>query len=103
MNIDILTLTFDYDLVPYEIPLFRGAIIHSLEHKSLLFHNHEGERFRYAYPLIQYKRLEGKASILCINKGVEYVEDLLALPSFSLKLKNRIIETHIINAAPVMR
>ena len=61
-----LTVTFDTDISYKEIPLFRGAVLKSMGDKAnLLYHNHTGaETFRYSYPLIQYKRLGGKASIV---------------------------------------
>lgn len=100
MQINTLTLSFDNVLAPYEIPLFRGAIIHSLDCKRLLFHNHEGEGFRYAYPLIQYKRLDGKAAIVCINQGTEDIAELLSSPVFTLKIGTRETEMHISDIAP---
>lgn len=100
MLINLLILYFNNELAPYEIPLFRGAIIQTLDSKSLLSHNHDGDGFRYAYPLIQYKRLDGKAAILCINKGIEDVGELLTSPTFSLKLRSREVEAHINNIVP---
>ncbi len=38
-------------------------------HDNLLFHNHVKDTFRYAYPLIQYKRDQSRAGILGINEG----------------------------------
>lgn len=77
----IRTLTVFYDTVinDREIPLFRGAVLNSLGDKAnVLYHNHTGEdTFRYSYPLIQYKRLNGKAAIVCIEEGIELVGQLL--------------------------
>lgn len=42
-----------------EVPLFRGAVIAAVgQESSVLLHNHEGNNYRYAYPLIQYKTAE---------------------------------------------
>jgi hypothetical protein len=41
-----------------------------LNSKNILFHNHhEKGGLRYSYPLIQYKRIHGKASIVCVAEG----------------------------------
>ena len=59
-----LTVQFDANILYKEIPLFRGAVLKSMgDNADLLYHNHTGENtFRYSYPLIQYKRLGGKAA-----------------------------------------
>ena len=74
-----LTVITDAEIRQNEIPLFRGAVIHSLgEHPNVYFHNHlEDDKFRYSYPLIQYKRIEGKAAIVCIEDGVDIIGQFL--------------------------
>lgn len=74
-----LTVLTDAEIRQNEIPLFRGAVIHSLgEHPNVYFHNHlDDDKFRYAYPLIQYKRLEGKAAIVCVEDGVDIIGQFL--------------------------
>lgn len=78
----IRTLTVFYDTgISYkEIPLFRGAVLKSLGEKAnVLYHNHTGEdTFRYSYPLIQYKRLNGKAAITCVEKGIDLAGQILS-------------------------
>ena len=59
--INILTIQFAIEISRQEIPLFRGAINYSLENQSVLFHNHDGDGLRYAYPLIQYKQIKDKS------------------------------------------
>lgn len=75
-----LTVLTDVDIHNNEIPLFRGAVIHSLgEHPNVYFHNHlDEDKFRYAYPFIQYKRLGGKAAIVCVEDGVDIIGQFLA-------------------------
>ncbi len=75
-----LTIYYDTDISYKEIPLFRGAVLKSLGDKAnVLYHNHTGEdTFRYSYPLIQYKRLNGKATVVCIEEGIELVGQLLS-------------------------
>lgn len=74
-----LTVITDAEIHQNEIPPFRGAVIHSLgEHPNVYFHNHlDNDKFRYSYPLIQYKRIEGKAAIVCIEDGVDIIGQFL--------------------------
>ena len=65
-----LTIKFDTQLVENEIQRFRGAIIKLLPQKEVLFHNHINDGYRYAYPLIQYKRLNNKAALFCIGEAL---------------------------------
>jgi hypothetical protein len=75
-----LTVLYDTEISYKEIPLFRGAVLKSIGDKAnVLYHNHTGEEtFRYSYPLIQYKRLNGKAAITCVEEGVDLVGQLLS-------------------------
>ena len=90
--INILTIQFANEISQHEIPLFRGAVIHSLENKPILFHNHIGENFRYSYPLVQYKRIEGKAAIFCIGKGIEGIQELLSSKNFIYQIGRRNVD-----------
>lgn len=89
-----LTLITDAEIHHNEIPLFRGAVLNSLGEKAnLLFHNHlEDGKFRYSYPLIQYKRLGGKAAIVCIEEGADLIGQFLTETSDKLKIGDREIE-----------
>ena len=72
-TIRTLVIQFANELSAKEIPLFRGAVIQSMEESNILFHNHTPDGFRYSYPLIQYKRIKGKAAIVCINEGADTI------------------------------
>lgn len=52
---------------------FRGAVA-SLFPDDTMYHNHEGDSVIYRYPLIQYKFIEGKISLIGIDRGAESVE-----------------------------
>ena len=86
-----LTVLTDAEIRQNEIPLFRGAVIHSLgEHPNVYFHNHlDDDKFRYAYPLIQYKRLEGKAAIVCVEDGVDIIGQFLTEVNGTLTIGDR--------------
>jgi len=72
-KIKILTLIFDFEIERRDIPAFRGAIIEKVGRESILFHNHFEEKFRYGYPLIQYKVFKGYPTIICVNEGTEEI------------------------------
>lgn len=78
-RIRVLTVKYTADIDYHEIPLFRGAVIASMNHEAdVLFHNHiDNDKFRYSYPLIQYKRIGGKAAIVFINDAITNVGFLL--------------------------
>ena len=86
-----LTVLTDAEIRQNEIPLFRGAVIYSLgEHPNVYFHNHlDDDKFRYAYPLIQYKRLEGKAAIVCVEDGVDIIGQFLTEVDGTLTIGDR--------------
>ena len=74
-NTNILIIKFRDYISDDEVYFFRSAIIQKLENKSeVLFHNHlDKDKYRYSYPLIQYKKIKQKAAIVCIDKGTEAV------------------------------
>lgn len=86
-----LTILFDTEISFKETTLFRGAVIKSLgEHPNLFFHNHlDDEKFRYSYPLIQYKRLGGKAAIVCVEDGVDIIGQFLTEVDGTLTIGDR--------------
>lgn len=97
---NILTILFENEINREDIPSFRGAVIHSLEKKSLLFHNHEGDGFRYSYPLIQYKRIRKKAAIFCIGQGTEEIGELFIAKIPTLQLNKKAFDPVIEKIIP---
>lgn len=89
-----LTILTDAEINQKEVPLFRGAVLNSLGEKAnLLFHNHlDDVKFRYSYPLIQYKRLGGKAAIVCVEEGADLIGQFLTETIDTLKIGEREIE-----------
>lgn len=90
-RIRTLTLLFDNEIARHEIPLFRGAVIASMRgDANVLFHNHRIEEgYRYSYPLIQYKRIHGKAAIVCLNEGADIIGQFLSEGVRELNLGDR--------------
>lgn len=89
MNTYTLIVKFCNTISYKDIPKFRGAIIKSLgPSNDILYHNHIGDGFRYSYPLIQYKRIDNKAAIVCIKDGIESIGDFFLNSSFNLNIGN---------------
>lgn len=86
-EISTLTVLYNTKIRNHEISLFRGAVLKSLGNKAnVLYHNHTGEKtFRYAYPLIQYKRLKGNAAIVCVEEGADMIQLFFEFPNVSPK------------------
>ncbi len=97
-----LTIQFDTEIQFKEIPLFRGAVLKVLGDKaSLLYHNHVSEtKYRYSYPLIQYKRIGGKASIVCIQEAVDQIGQLLIDTKETLSIGGRETTWHTEHIQP---
>ena len=94
-TIRTLVIQFANELSAKEIPLFRGAVIQSMEESNILFHNHTPDGFRYSYPLIQYKRIKGKAAIVFIGKGTDNINDLFSPGSLLLRIGKKDVEMRI--------
>ena len=70
-----LTVLYKTNIKDNEVHLFRGAVLKSMsERANVLYHNHIGEKtFRFSYPLIQYKSLNCKAAITCVDEGTDII------------------------------
>ncbi len=91
---------FDTVISPDEIIAFRGAILNAFPTQPL-FHNHIGTGFHYAYPLVQYKRINKHACIMGINEGAKALKALTESPSipFQLHEKRKELRTTSIQSA----
>lgn len=90
-----IVIQFDNVIESKALPYFRGAVIASLEKKDILFHNHDEDKLRYSYPLIQYKRIHKKAAVMGIGKGVEVISQLLIARDFNYQIGNEQVEMRI--------
>lgn len=91
----IITVQFDYRIPFADIHLLRGAVISSVNSSNLLYHNHKGQNYRYAYSLIQYKRVNGLAAIIGINEGVDALVQYIAQCDFNLRLGRKRVDMRI--------
>ena len=96
-KIPTLLIRFANEISSAELPLFRGAIISKVPASLTLFHNHLDSGFRYRYPLIQYKRLQDKAAILCMGEGTEAIGSFFASADFDLLIGDRQAHFEIAN------
>ena len=73
MEHKITVVSFDNRLNSRSLSRFRGAIA-ALFPDDTIYHNHEGNEVIYRYPLIQYKFIDGKISLVGIDEGADSVE-----------------------------
>lgn len=88
-NIRLLTVSFDFELDYNDIHRFRSAVIETTRRKNDLFHNHSPNGSIYRYPLIQYKRLNKKAALLCIEEGIEGLQDFFVATDWKLDIGDK--------------
>ncbi len=105
-NIQLLIIRFKNDIDRWEIPLLRGAVINALgEDSDVLYHNHmEGDKFRYSYPLVQYKRISRRAAIVCVGEGTKSIGSLFSAGNYAFRLgkKKEEFEIDQVNAHKVL-
>lgn len=97
---NILTIKFSNEIEEDEISSFRGAVIDIVSTDNILFHNHTGNSLRYAYPLIQYKRIDGRAAIVCINEGIDAVKNHLPNLNHEIRIGKRLTHLTIDTISP---
>lgn len=93
-SIRLLHVVFDQAIAPHELPAFRGAIIKKVGLSRELYHNHNNAAgttaaYHYRYPLIQYKRLQKRPSILFIEEGVEQAQYFFKNPDWALSFSGQ--------------
>lgn len=95
-TVKTLIIRFVNELRLSELECFRGAVVAAAEGGNILFHNHlGGEKLRYAYPLIQYKRIHGKAAIVCVGEGTEAIGEFFASCRFDVRLGERTVALEV--------
>lgn len=92
-----LRIVFTPEISHAEIQQFRGAVAQTVGFENTLFHNHQGDGFRYAYPLIQYKRFGGKAAMVCLDEGADAIHNLFQRSGHTLRIGSREITLDIEN------
>ncbi len=94
-------ITFNTQLQPWEVPLFRGAIIQKIGIEHEWYHNHKNTvfdkpTFHYRYPLIQYKTNHLKQPmIVCLHESIEEIKLLFQQADWNVHLKEKQVEMKI--------
>lgn len=94
-RLKILTVVFDTEFQSWEIPALRGAIVDKVGRENILFHNHLNEGFLYKYPLIQYKTINKRPAILCLDQGVDEIHKYFEQKDWSVLIGDRQMEMKI--------
>lgn len=96
-KIRVLEIVFDAEIRDYEIPAFRSAIIEKAGRENVLFHNHlKGNGFLYKYPLIQYKRIGKRPSIVCVEQGVDEIHNYFEKRNWDINISGRWLDMKIL-------
>ena len=96
-----LTIRFGNEIQQFEVPLLRGCILKAVgDEADVLFHNHQGNNFRYSFPLVQYKRVGKKACIVCIQEGADVIGQFFSSSKFNFQLGERYLEMQIETLMP---
>lgn len=95
-KIKTLLVEFDNTLKPWETSAFRGAIIEKVGREHLLFNHHlDDQKYLFRYPLIQYKSIRQKPTILCLGDGVDEIHKFFNKSSWEVDLLERKIDLTI--------
>lgn len=94
-KIKYLQIQFQDEITAEELPKFRGAVIEAASRENILFHNHIEDNFRYAYPLIQYKRLGKRPAIVCLEAGTEEIHAFFSRPNPTLRIGDKVLACQI--------
>ncbi|NUQ23428.1 MAG: hypothetical protein HUU34_05720 [Saprospiraceae bacterium] len=88
----LLSVSFDNQIAPWELPKFRGAIASKVGAEHEWFHNHNNETGGYhqRYPLIQYKidtqGREMRPMLLFLDDCIEEAHNLFSQADWSVRI-----------------
>lgn len=94
-KVKYLQIQFKDEITAEELPKFRGAVIDAASRENILFHNHIDDNYRYAYPLIQYKRVGKRPAMICLEAGTEQIHAFFSRPNATLRLGDRALPCQI--------
>ena len=96
VNTKIFDVVFNNKIKSFEIEAFRGAISKLVGYEHISFHNHLSDsKVTYAYPLVQYKIKNGKASFSFIANGVEDARTFFLQNNWEIEISGRKIKLEI--------
>lgn len=101
-KINTFIIRFCNEIKFSDIPYFRSGILQAMEYDAnVLFHNHISEtEFRYSYPLIQYKRINKKAAIVCFGEGCNTVGEFFATQNMKFMMGEQLVELNLDRLQP---
>jgi len=94
-KLKILIVVFETEFQTWEIPALRGAIVDKVGRSNTLFHNHLNEGFLYKYPLIQYKAINKRPAIVCLDLGVDEIHKYFEQKDWSVLIGHKQLEMKI--------
>lgn len=88
-QIRLLSISFNTEIKPYEIPAFRGAIIEKVGMEHEFYHNHDNnddskQNYHYRYPLVQYKQSGKQPMLVFVDKGVDAAQHFFVQSNWNL-------------------
>jgi hypothetical protein len=89
-KVKTLFVQLENRLAPEETHRFRAAVIEATERQHDHFHNHKDKgKYHYRYPMIQYKSINGQATLVCLEEGTNVIHHFLGQQEISLRIGNR--------------
>ena len=95
LPIKLVEILFDYPIKYEDLSKFRGAVIHTTQQINDLYHNHNGDGLIYRYPRVQYKRICGKAALLCVGEAVDAVHEFFSNYKGTLQIGEQIVNLQV--------
>lgn len=94
---DVFILQFNIQLKGTQIPAFRGAVIKAMgEAAHPLMHNHLDNGLRFAYPMVQYKLIDGCPTILTFGEEGVLLNDFFSKnASFDINIRGKNLPCHL--------
>ena len=102
-KINTFVIRFGNEIGFSDIPYLRSGILKVMDYDAnVLFHNHISDtELRYSYPLIQYKRINKKAAIVCLGEGALTIGELFAKQNLNVRIREQVTELKIESLNPM--
>ena len=95
LKLSQLIIRFKNKMGQREIPMFAEATESKAIYNNDRFHTHNDRDKQYCYPLIQCKRINGQAAIICFGEGTERIGGLFSSSSEPVLFDNREVTLEI--------
>lgn len=99
-KIKVLHVIFDNHFEPYNVIALRAAIAKNIAKNKLLFHHHiDDNRRLFRYPLAQFKIINNKAHIYCIEDACEPMMEFLSSNKYDIEIGSNKIKLSVFNVS----